>query len=171
MNYNKSYFYKCDNYEYEIKNDDMNDFNFIFEKINNNSRQIEIQANYSSDFDFMAKKSNNNSYRIEIKNDKNNTIIIQNKLEELFLKLKFLNSNKEILGIDINDYINDINDINNYLIDGNKIIDISDINNMYKNTYSNNIFNLIDKIISKLDRKIISKGQIKRKNNLIDFEF
>ena len=150
MNHDKSYFKMYDNNEYT------NNFDFIIEKSNNNSYQIE---------------THNNSINVNV-NVNVNMIILQNKVEELFLKLKFLNSNKKISTINVSNYVNDINNINininNDLIINNKIIDINYIN---ENTNSNNIIDLIDKMILKLDKKIICKGQIKRKNNLIDFEF
>jgi hypothetical protein len=103
-------------------------------------------------------------------------IIFQNKVEQLFLKLKFLNLNNKISCVDISDYINDIN---NNLISNDKIHGVNNNclnnncvnNNNCVDNNSNNIINIIDKVILKLDKKIICKGQIKRKNNLIEFEF
>lgn len=137
MNYNKSYFKKYENNHIMNKNI------------------------YIDNCDFIVEKKNHNYCHIESNNNIDNTVILQNKVEELFLKLKFLNSNMKNLNIDIYDGVNDIYD---------GVNDINDIdNNLNKN--SNSVIDLIDEIILKLDKKIICKGQIKRKNNLIDLQF
>jgi len=146
MNYDKSYLEQYDN-EYDI----------IVEKKNNHQNKIYNNNN-----------NNNNS------NENNDMLILQNKVEELFLKLKFLNSNNKNITIDILEYINDNSIINNYnnLFDNDYIININNFNNsknLDKN--HNNIISLINKLILNLDTKIISKGQIKGKNNSIEFEF
>jgi hypothetical protein len=134
---------------------------------------------YDNEYDIIVEKKNNHQIKIYNDNDnnsneKNNMLILQNKVEELFLKLKFLNSNKKNMTIDILEYINDNSIVNNYnnLFDDNYFININNFNNsknLHKN--SNNIISLINKLILNLDTKIISKGQIKRKNNSIEFEF
>jgi len=138
-----------------------------FKKYENNHK--DGKRIYDNDFDFIVEKtSNSNSNYYESNNNTCNMTLFQNKVEELFLKLKFLNSNKKISSIDISDCIGDIgkNIINN------KIISIDNTNdNTNDNIDSSNIINLINEIIIKLDKKIISKGQINRNNNLIDFEF
>ena len=101
---------------------------------------------YDNNHDIIVKKKNikNNLYN---DNNNNNMIVLQNKVEELFLKLKFLNTNK------------------------NTSIDINEQNINFNINNSNNIISLINELILKLDTKIICKGQIKRKNNSIEFEF
>lgn len=76
--------------------------------------------------------------------------MFESKVEELLLKLIFVNSIKEQTSID--DFIN--------------IID--------NNTLGSKMFNVIkniDDFINDLNKKIINSGQIKRKKNLIEFEF
>jgi len=122
---------------------------------------------YDNDYDITVKKKNISNQK-NIYNDNSNVIILQNKVEELLLKLKFLNSNKKNISINILEYIN------NNLFDQNCLININNLNinsNFYPNNNSNNIISLINEIILKLDTKIISKGQIRRKNNSIEFEF
>lgn len=119
MNYDKKY---LDRYEIEY------DCDLIVDKKNNNVSQTNINDN-----------NNENT-------NKDNVLLLQNKAEELFLKLKFINSNKKYLSSEI---LNNIDEIDN----------------------SKNVISLIEKIIFKLDNKIICKGQIKRKNNSFDFEF
>jgi len=145
----------------------MNTYKSYFKKYeNNNNHYADDDINtYINDFDFIIEKKNNNNYQCETKN---NMIIFQNKVEELFLKLKFLNLNNKILNIDISDYINDINNINDNLTYSDKIICVK---KNKQNINSTNAIDYIEKIILSLDKKIICKGQIKRKNNLIDFEF
>ena len=138
MNYNKSYFKEYDNYTNRLKNECINDF---------------IDEKRKSD------NFSNNS------NNSNNLILFQDKIEELLLKLKFLNSSTNIL--------TNINNSTNDLINSNKIIDILDISNIILKSKINelNMIDAIDDIIIKLNKKIISQGQIKRKNNFVEFEF
>ena len=138
MNYNKSYFKEYDNYTNRLKNECINDF---------------IDEKRKSD------NFSNNS------NNSNNLILFQDKIEELLLKLKFLNSSNNIL--------TNINNSTNDLINSNKIIDILDISNIILKSKINelNMIDAIDDIIIKLNKKIISQGQIKRKNNFVEFEF
>ena len=107
----------------------------------------------NNDFDIIIEKTNNNLYQFQ----NNKMIILQNKVEELLIKLKYINFNKKKSNINILDILNDSQNIDN--------------NQNFVNTNSNNVINIIDKIILKLNKKIITKGQIKRKNNLLDFEF
>ena len=154
MNYNKSYFKEYDNYTNRLKNECINDF---------------IDEKRKSD------NFSNNS------NNSNNLILFQDKIEELLLKLKFLNSSTNILtniNNSTNDLINNstndlINNSTNDLINSNKIIDILDISNIILKSKINelNMIDAIDDIIIKLNKKIISQGQIKRKNNFVEFEF
>jgi hypothetical protein len=122
MDYDKSYFNKYEDNDLDINNI------------------------YSNKFDIIIEKTNNNIYQFQ----NNKMIILQNKVEELLLKLKYINFNKKNSNIDILDILNDSQNID---------------------TNSNYVINIIDKIILKLNKKIITKGQIKRKNNLLDFEF
>lgn len=99
---------------------------------------------------------------------------IKNKIDALFLKLKFLNFDKKKSKINILNF-NNIDDDNNNIDDDNDII--NDINNSInfeisnENIDFNNIINQIDNIIEKIDKKIICKGQIKRQKKIIDFEY
>lgn len=140
MNYNKSYFEKYDNDNDELKNECINDF---------------INEKRKSDFSSYLNNSNNS----------NNLALFQNKIEELLLKLKFLNSYSNIIPNINNTSLND-------LINNNKIIDIS-INDIISKSKTNelNMIDAIDNIIIKLNKKIISQGQIKRKNNVVELEF
>jgi hypothetical protein len=122
MDYDKSYFNKYEDNDLDINNI------------------------YSNKFDIIIEKTNNNIYQFQ----NNKMIILQNKVEELLLKLKYINFNKKNSNIDVLDILNDSQNID---------------------TNSNYVINIIDKIILKLNKKIITKGQIKRKNNLLDFEF
>ena len=142
MNYNKSYFEKYDDYGDELKNECINDF--IDEK----------------------RKSNFSLYSNNLNNSNNNLALFQNKIEELLLKLKFLNSSSNILANINNTSLND-------LINNNEIIDIIGINDMISKSKTNelNMIDAIDNIIIKLNKKIISQGQIKRKNNMVELEF
>lgn len=123
MNYNKSYLNKYDNND-EIEYID----DYIFEKKKN--------------IEYYNDKLFNNNY------EKNELILFQNKVEELFLKLKFFNTNKQ--------YSNN-----------NKIIETI----IKSNQKQTNIINAIDDIIINLNKKIISQGQIRKKNDSIEFEF
>lgn len=130
MNYNKSYLNKYDNNdEIEYTND------YIFEKKKN------IQNFNDKSFD--------NSY------ENNDLIIFQNKVEELFLKLKFLNTN------------NKNNLSNKEHFNNNKIME-SIIKSSQKQI---NIIDAIDNIIINLNKKIISQGLIRNKYDSIEFEF
>lgn len=141
MNYNKLYFKEYDNYTNTFKNECINDF--IDEK----------------------RKSDNFSNNTNNSNNSNNLILFQDKIEELLIKLKFLNSSTNIL--------TNINNSTNDLINSNKIIDILDISNIILKSKINglNMIDAIDHIIIKLNKKIISHGQIKRKNNFVELEF
>jgi hypothetical protein len=130
MNYNKSYLNKYDNNdEMEYTND------YIFEKKKN------IQNFNNKSFD--------NSY------ENNDLIIFQNKVEELFLKLKFFNTNIK-------------NNLSNKEHFNNKKIIESIIKSSQKQI---NIIDAIDNIIINLNKKIISQGQIRNKYDSIEFEF
>ena len=151
MNYNKSYFKKYDSDSDSNDNNDSNDSNDNND--NNDSNDITI------------KKISNSQY-FTFNDDE--LIIIQNKIEELLLKLKFLNSNKnKNKNLNLSTNI-DYNNILNNLINNKKII-----NNITIKSNSNqiNIIDIIDNITINLNKKIITQGQIKRKNNLIEFEF
>lgn len=142
MNYNKSYFDKFDDDENVLKNDCINDF---------------IDEKRKSDFSLNLNNSNNS---------RNNLALFQNKIEELHLKLKFLNSSSNI-SVNINETSS------NDLINNNKIIDIISINDIISKSKTNelNMIDAIDNIIIKLNKKIINNGQIKRKNNIVELEF
>ena len=140
MNYNKSYFEKYDDNTDELNN--------------------ELNNECINDFIDEKRKSNFSSY------SNNNLALFQNKIEELLLKLKFLNSSCDTLP--------NINSISsNDLINNNKIIDIIGINEIISKSETTelNMIDAIDNIIIKLNKKIISHGQIKRKNNFVELEF
>lgn len=148
MDYNQSYFKKYDN-----------------DEINNNLNNYIIEKKKCS----IGMDKNNNNLRLNI---------LQSKIEELSLKLKFLN-NKSIDTQKINE-LNKLNDVNKIAnrdvkielneIDKMNLIGINDIITNSKLSQSNIIDN-IDEIIIKLNKKIISTGQIIRKNNYVEFEF
>lgn len=122
--------------------------------------------NYNKSYFEKYDEDNETNFIIEKKknyeND-NKLIILQDKIEELLLKLKFINSNKNYMSSN-SDYAENLN---------NKIIDLIGIDNFILNIQSPSldIIDTIDNIINKLNKKIISKGQIKRKNDYIEFEF
>lgn len=126
MNCSKSYLKKYDNNESSNDSENEQTINIILSKKNNFCNETSGD-NFVSFFD---------------------------KVEELYLKLKFINTNK-------NEKITHLN--NNKTIANN---DDSDIFNNY-NLYN---LNTIDEIITKLNKKIICDGMIKRKN-LIEYEF
>jgi hypothetical protein len=146
MDYNKSYFKKYDSDDY---NNYTNDRDFILEKTNNNLYQIETSNNTNINTNNIT----NTNINTNTNTNSSDMLMFQNKVEELLLKLKYFNSNKKISTIDISEYINDKFDNVNIISEQNRLI------------------NMIDNIILKLDKKIICKGQIRRKNSSIDFEF
>ena len=169
MNYIKSYYKTYDNND--NNDNDYNDYN--------DYDDYDMKKNIKN-FDFIIEKTNNNLNPISQPN-LTNMILLQNKVEELFLKLKFANSNKKISTFIIPEYIdNEPNDLDsnnlvsndldsNDLVPDNLIPNILIPDELIHN--SKFMINFIDKIIINLDKKIISKGQIIRKNNFIDFEF
>ena len=134
---NKSYFKK-----YDSNKDTNNGNEFIIEK-NKNFQYLPFENN--------------------LNDDNNDSILFQNKIEELLCKLKFLNSKKNFnqLYMDCNISNNISNDFNNKIT--NKIIK--------SNLNQTNIIDAIDNIIIKLNKQIINQAQIKRYNELIEFEF
>lgn len=102
----------------------------------------------------IEKKYNSNKF-----NNNNTMIIFENKIEELLLKLKFINSNKKL-----NSLLN--SNTNNQIID---IIGIqSSVNE--SNIIKFNMIDAIDDLIIKLNKNIINQAQIKNKK-IIEFEF
>lgn len=106
------------------------------------------------DFIIEKKKYNSNKF-----NNNNTMIIFENKIEELLLKLKFINSNKKLNSL-LNSNTN------------NKIIDIIDIQSSVNesNIIKFNMIDAIDDLIIKLNKNIINQAQIKNKK-IIEFEF
>ncbi len=88
----------------------------------------------------------------------NNFISFFDKVEELYLKLKFINTNKNI----------NFMQTNNYSIGDD--ITMSKNNNIINNLNICNLNN-IDEVIMELDRKIINDGMIKRSKNSFEYEF
>lgn len=126
MNCSKSYLKKYDNNESSNDSENEQTINIILSKKNNFCNETSGD-NFVSFFD---------------------------KVEELYLKLKFINTNK-------NEKITHLNN--------NKTIAKNDDNDVFNNYNLCNL-NTIDEIITKLNKKIICDGMIKRKN-LIEYEF
>jgi len=77
-------------------------------------------------------------------------------VEELFLKLKFFNTNNK----------------NNLLPNKERFINKKIIESIIKSNQKQiNIIDAIDDIIINLNKKIISQGQIRNKYDTIEFEF
>ncbi len=118
----------------------------------------------------LSKKKNN--FHNEMSGD--NFISFFDKVEELYLKLKFINTNKNTNFTHINNYDND-NNYNNNNDNQNNNNNDNDITISKNDDIINNLniynLNTIDEVIMKLDRKIICDGMIKRNKNLIEYEF
>ncbi len=120
-----------------------------------NKYNVEYDVEYDYDnknnYNFITKKNNHIQNYKNNEKDKNINLF-QNKIEELFLKLKFLNSNKKNLSSDV------YNNIDDAIYNTEIYCDTKNVNL--------NIITLIDNVILKLDKVIVSRGQIIRNDNV-----